>query len=403
MSQHFLTLAIQWQRFGPYHIARLEAAYRALQPRNIQVVGIETSSNDNTYLWKQEAGPTVFRRFVALPGQTAESVSRMVMWKSMWILIDRVNPDVVAVAGFSTVDAFAALSWCRLHRRPAILMSESKWDDKPRASWKEGIKSLIVRQFSAALCGGTPHRNYIAGLGMRPERIFLGYDVVDNEYFCQRAALARKTPSLVRHLPGLEDPRPFFLASARFVQRKNLGCLLRAYSQYRKRASESSLNQEAWRLVILGDGEEREALQALIDEIGLRDVSLPGFRQIDELPAYYGLASAFIHPALQEQWGLVVNEAMAAGLPVLISQSCGCARDLIIDGVTGFTFDPGNTAELADLMFRVSTGQYDLQTIALNAQKHIDAWGLDRFAAGITEALQVVAAKRCVEPSGLER
>lgn len=393
MSQRRLTLAIQWQRFGPYHIARLEAVYRALQPHNIRVVGIETASSDSTYLWKQEASPTAFERFVALPGRIAEDTPPVVMWKSVWALLDRLKPDVVAVAGFSTVDAFAFLIWCRLHHRPAILMSESKWDDKPRAGWKEGIKSLIVRQFSAALCGGTPHRDYIMGLGMQPERIFLGYDVVDNDYFCQRATLARKNPSLVRHLPGLQDPRPFFLASARFIQRKNLRCLLWAYSQYRQRIIQLGGIHEAWRLVILGDGEEREELRTTIDQENLHDVYLPGFRQIDELPAYYGLASAFIHPALQEQWGLVVNEAMAAGLPVLVSQSCGCVRDLIIDGVTGFTFDPRNTAELAELMFRVSTGQYDLQAIALNAQKHIDAWGPDRFAAGIAGALQAVAPK----------
>src|SRR5262249_59830905 len=97
----------------------------------------------------------------------------------------------------------------------------------------------------------------------------------------------------------------------------------------------------AWKLVLLGEGEQRAKLEGLRDALGLRnDVSMPGFKQYDELPAYYGLASAFVHTSTTEQWGLVVNEAMAAGLPVLVSERCGCGPDLVREGVNGFTFDP---------------------------------------------------------------
>ena len=145
-------------------------------------------------------------------------------------------------------------------------------------------------------------------------------------YFAEQAANVRAIwPKRSAHSLGL--PERYFLASARFVPKKNLLRLLEAYAGYRRRAG-----ADAWHLVLLGDGELRgdiERRSALPDLAGA--VILPGFRQYDELPAYYGLARAFVHASTTEQWGLVVNEAMAAGLPVLVSDRCGCAPDLVED------------------------------------------------------------------------
>src|SRR5206468_501416 len=100
------------------------------------------------------------------------------------------------------------------------------------------------------------------------------------------------------------------------------------YARYRMAAGPG-----AWSLVVLGDGVLRGDLEQLRTELNLGDhVLFPGFKQYDELPAYYGLATAFIHASMVEPWGLVVNEAMAAGLPVLVSARCGCAWDLVEEG-----------------------------------------------------------------------
>ena len=110
--------------------------------------------------------------------------------------------------------------------------------------------------------------------------------------------------------------------------------------------------------MLLGDGPLKSDLCRLISDLGLQhSVLLPGFKQYPELPAYYGLASAFVHASTTEQWGLVVNEAMASGLPVLVSNRCGCAADLVQEGVNGFTFDPFNVEQLAQLMFQISAFQ----------------------------------------------
>jgi glycosyltransferase involved in cell wall biosynthesis len=382
-----LTVAIHWPRFGPYHLARLNAAFHKFQTRGLRVVGLETASQDQTYEWREVKEATDFERCIVFPGRVYESISWLEMWQGVNRLLTKINPTVIAVNGYSTSDAWAAIAWARMRDCPVVLMSETKRDDAPRSIVKEAAKRIIVRQFRAALCGGTPHRAYLKELGMRAECIFLGYDAVDNQYFSCGAEHARQNPSSFYHLPGLEPDAHFFLASARFIRRKNMVGLLEAYCQYRQMAKEREL-KAPWRLVVLGDGEERDDLEKLIQIKHVEGVTLAGFRQIHELPAYYGLARVFIHPAVQEQWGLVVNEAMASGLPVLVSERCGCVQNLVQEGKNGFAFDPENTTLLAELMHRCSSGQVDLSMFGYASKKIISSWGPERFAQGLFMTIQ---------------
>jgi 1,2-diacylglycerol 3-alpha-glucosyltransferase len=379
-----IRVAVHWRRFGPYHIARLNAACCHLRSIGVDVIGLETASYEATNLWQQETAPTEFSRQIVFPQHNYEDISALYISRGIYNALARINPDIVAICGYSTPDALSALFWCKLHNRKTILMMESKQDDASRKQLKEWIKQQIVRYFDTALCGGTLHREYLIQLGMLPTRIFFGYDAVDNTYFQKEANHARENPAAYNQIPGLHSDHPFFLASSRFIRRKNLDSLIKAYAQYRQRIADSS----AWRLIILGDGEERDNLHRLANGLELSNVLWPGFRQISELPTYYGLAGAFIHPARQEQWGLVVNEAMAAGLPVLVSRTCGCVPDLVLEGETGFTFDPEDTSTLASLMVRVSSGQVDRQAMGRAAQRHINQWGTKRFARGLYGAIQ---------------
>src|SRR5207248_5879043 len=108
-----------------------------------------------------------------------------------------------------------------------------------------------------------------------------------------------------------------------------------------------------WDLVLLGDGPLRETLNTQLSTLNLHShVHLPGFKRYDELPVYYALAKAFVHASTTEQWGLVVNEAVASGLPVIVSERCGCVPELV--NGNGFTFDPFAEHELAELLLRLA-------------------------------------------------
>jgi glycosyltransferase involved in cell wall biosynthesis len=115
---------------------------------------------------------------------------------------------------------------------------------------------------------------------------------------------------------------------------------------------------------------------------------LAGAKSYSDIPAFYALADVFVHASMTEQWGLVVNEAMASGLPILVSNRCGCAPDLVKDNVNGFTLDPFNVEEMANAMLKISAFQ-DVRLSAFgDASRVIIAeWGPDRFASGMKTAV----------------
>lgn len=126
-----------------------------------------------------------------------------------------------------------------------------------------------------------------------------------------------------------------------------------------------------------------------IEELHLQEcVVLPGFKQYGELPVYYGLASCLILASTSETWGLVVNEAMASGLPVLVSKACGCCEDLVREGENGFSFDPLSVDEMAEKMRMISHGEYDLAKMGQASQEIIANWGCDNFARNLWRAAQ---------------
>ena len=366
-----------FDNLGPYHVARLRAAAGVCD-----LLAVEFRRVSREYAW----GETAERPFQSVTLDGGAGTFRQRLEEEL----ERFRPEAVLVPGWGTKEALTALRWCLKHEVPAVVMSESTSWDEARSAWRERIKGRIVRLYSAALVGGRAHRDYLMQLGFPAERIETGYDAVDNGYF------QRETDRIRSHEQAVA---PYFLASARFLRRKNLDGLLKAYALY-----VNSTKREPWKLVILGDGAERRRLEALAGELapedgrwpqplhaggwataapskmgdgeavnsesgppsllasrareelrrvagdgeadnskfGIRNsetkdqggagVRFEGFRQYGELPGYYAGAGAFVHPAHEEPWGLVVNEAMASGLPVLVSRRCGCAGDLVAEG-----------------------------------------------------------------------
>jgi 1,2-diacylglycerol 3-alpha-glucosyltransferase len=170
-----------------------------------------------------------------------------------------------------------------------------------------------------------------------------------------------------------------------------LAAVVRAFAEYRRRSEVGRQGADLWHLVILGDGPLKADLQSLISELDLQDfVLLPGFKQYDDLPACYGFANALILASTTEQWGLVVNEGMAAGLPIIVSGRCGCVPELVHDGVNGFQFDPHDEQRLAELMSKVAAASDEQRTAWGEASLRIIVdWNLDRFARGVERASKV--------------
>ncbi len=373
------SVAVIWSRFGPYHLARLRGAAAAFARDGTAVHGIEVAESDPDYAWEPAASPGGFGRHVACPGGDYGRLGARRIGRAVRALLERLSPGAVAINGWSVAESRAALAWCRERGRAAVLMSESKADDHPRRAWREAVKARRVRRFDAALVGGRMQRDYAVALGVPPGRVFEGYDAVDHAYFAGGSDAARAEAAAGRERLGL--PARYVYANTRFLPRKNLDGLLRAYARYR------AASGSPWGLVVTGDGAERARLLALAAALGLGGVRWPGFVQYAELPFYYGLASAFVHPARSEPWGLVVNEAAAAALPLLVSRAVGARYELVEDGVNGLLFDPADPAALAAALGRVAAaGEGERAAMGRRAREVAAAWGPERFGEGLRAA-----------------
>ena len=370
-------VAIVFRHIGPYHHARLNAAAERLS-----VSGFEWSAKAED-AWGAADSLARYEKVSLCPEATDQYPKKTELGRAFWSALEQANPDVVAVNGWNNFGSLIAARCCVRRGIPMVVMSESARQDEPRTWWKEMMKRRIVDLYSAALVGGQLHVDYLAELGMPRERVFTGYDVVDNDYFAQRALEIRNSKLEIREKYGL--PENYFLASARFIEKKNLPRLIRAYAEYRQRS-----NWDApWDLVLLGDGPLRETLNSQLSTLNLHAyVHLPGFRPYGELPVYYALAKALVHPSTTEQWGLVVNEAVASGLPVIVSNRCGCVPELVQDN--GFTFDATDEHELASRLLEMASLSYhDLKQFGEASSRIAERFGPELFGEGLEQAASV--------------
>ncbi len=374
LNKSLTKISVIFNRLGPYHDSRLKSLRKYFD-----VTSIEICKTDRTYQWNELEDKSAYGIVNLFQDEDFNKEEIKFVRNKTHSSLKSTKPDVVAIPGWSDKVALIALDWCNENKVPIILMSESTEADFKRYTIKELIKSSIVNRFSSALVGGLRARDYLIKLGFKSESIFLGYDVVDNHYFQSNSDKARRSSISIRNKLGL--PADYFLASNRFVDKKNIPGLINSYAQYVRKV------KKPWSFVLLGDGPLKGLIIKQIEKMGISSLmKLPGFVQYDLLPSYYGLANVFVHASTSEQWGLVVNEAMAAGLPMLVSNRCGCSSDLIQEGMNGFTFDPYDRSALTNLMIKLTDPQMKLKPLGEKSRKIIRSWSPKRFADGMKAA-----------------
>lgn len=376
---------------GFYHGARLRGALQACDARGWNLSAVQLTDDTLEHPWGEAGQGLGIPLTTLMPkNDTVAEVPRrdgipLVSQYKVDTHMSHLKPDVVFLPGWSFDLCHKVLKWAVRHGVPAVVMSESKHDDEPRSWWKEKLKSwLYLRKFDAALVGGDAHATYAAELGMPMNRIFKGYDAVDNAHFARSADEARAQELQVRSRYPKMTPRPYFMSAFRLMPRKNAATLLAAYEAYRGR-----LGTEAWDLVICGSGEQRDELLGITQARKLTEhVNLVGFLPYHEVGHWYGLAEAFIHPALKEQWGLVVNEACAAGLPILCSATVGSAADLVHQGGNGFLFDPTNVEDMTSAMVKIhEVGDETRKRMGQESRRLVASCAPEVFGKNVVQAV----------------
>ncbi len=377
-------LVILFHNIGGYHAARLRATDAACQARGWALTAVQVMGQTQEHPWGDVDDGITFPLKTLLQVNAGETEEHHRLVRSRLVShLDSLKPDIVAIPGWGFVASRAALSWCRHHHLPAIVMSESKADDETRHWWKERLKAwLYVRHYDAALVGSQHHADYLVQLGLSPQQIFQGYDAVDNDYFTAKADHARQHPIAARQRQPHIPSRPYVLAVTRFIARKNLSRLIDAYHHYRQQVV------DPWDLVLCGSGVEENFLRQKTDQLGLVGwIHFPGFVSYSAIGDWYGLAAAFIHPALQEQWGLVVNEACASGLPILCSQTVGARYDLVREGENGLLFDPTSEEDITRCLVTIHRLDADQRQGWGEASRAIAAtYRPEHFAQGMLQA-----------------
>lgn len=375
-----MRIALLFRSYGPYHLARLQAARE-----NASILALEFSNVDKEYDWnvadkKREAEVKCLGRHDGNHHRITHDLTAELL---------RFAPSAVAIPGYSETLCLQAACVCRKLDLPIILMSDSHALQQNRGSLREVLKQALLPIFDAALVAGTPHADYLERLGFPRDKIATGYDVVDNRHFTMNDDSGG---SSARHKP----PKNYFFCCSRFVEGKNIDGLIDAFHRYRCTSERTS-----WDLIIAGDGPLRDAIQRQIKRLSLTEyVHLLGRQTYDQLPKLYASADGFIMPSFAETWGLVVNEAMAAGLPVLVSQTAGCHTDLIKEGVNGHVFDPKNTHQLAMLLAKLAASP-QRKDMGVASRRIIRDWDLHRFASGLAEAAHIACASRASKRSPL--
>lgn len=321
-------------------------------------VGLETSTDG--------AAPVYAYAYELLFDRFWEDVSLRDRATALLRHVRDFRPDVINLTGYYDPAQLLLLLWAKANRVRVIMQAESTAADHRRRDWKENFKRWIFGRCDGFFCFGNQSADYLIGLGVSPKKILLRKNAVDNKAIRMAYEQALPTRDEQQRVLGLRPDN--FVFVGRLMAVKNLPALLSAFAEARTQ----SPNAADWGLILLGDGTERDALTAQINALGLGDVirMLPG-RPWFRVPGVLALSNVLVLPSRSEPWGLVVNEAMACGLPVIVSNRCGCVPDLVRDGQNGFVFDPDRPDQLTNQFVKFMNGLVNTEQMGQSANESI--------------------------------
>lgn len=336
--------------------------------------------------------------YTVLPGVTVES----------WGVIYHINPaiipkllkgkyDVIVIGDCTNFTTQAAFITSKLLKTPVILHSETV----KSVQWFEGIKGVqwllvkainplrryIIRRVNAIVVSGTMCRDFHLEQGAQAEKIFIAPDALDNELFILQSSGLKKEKEKLKQQLGINSKR-VILYVGQLITRKGVRYLIEAYGELKKDYKDVCL-------MLVGDGPLRIELEESCAKHRIKDVHFLGNKSYEELPKYYSMADIFVLPTLEDIWGLVVNEAMACGLPVITTKAAGCAVDLIVPGGNGFIVDEADAGQLCSAMRKIISDETLARKMGKKSLEMVNnRWNIDENVNGVVSAIEYVCGER---------
>lgn len=317
-----------------------------------------------------------------------ENISNIKLVKQVAIYLSK-NRDYISgilVGEYIKPAYWYALIWGWMHKKKNGCILESQQQDHRRIWIKEAVKKKFFLLCDYCLAAGSKHKEYAISLGMNPENISIinGVGGVNHKLYDKSIECLKNHINMRDYLANecnLPADKQYFIYVGRFSPEKNLFTLLEAYAALNERCPQ-------WALLLVGGGKQLEELKSFIKKRNIQNVYFPGFIQQDRLPYYYMEGSVFVLPSFSETWGLVVDEAIYLGKPVIVSRNCGCVPDIVKNGINGWIVDPSSSHELYTAMKEAAENPKLLAEYGKNSKKISNAYSPANSAKKIWDMMK---------------
>jgi glycosyltransferase involved in cell wall biosynthesis len=292
--------------------------------------------------------------------------------------------DVLWLHGHNYAANLIALAAAKSMRIPVLMRGETH--DRLARSWlKVALRKPLLRMLYGCcdrlLAIGTANAHFYASLGVPQHKTFLVPYAVDNDRFIRGSRISMEEKRKIRRQYNLPAEVPIVLYAAKLTARKRPLDLLAATVCIKAKSA------QRFTVLIVGSGELEIEMRNYCAERNLNNVVFAGFVNQAELPSLYGASDIFVLPSQDEPWGLAVNEAMCAGLPVIVSREAGCVSDLVEDGVNGFTPQAGDIEALAESLQRLIEERELRRRFGQSSLTRISSWGYQACLEGLRAAV----------------
>lgn len=358
-------------------ITSVRAPYRILQAEhfakknNIKVDIYYMDNNYKGHKWKINKSNIINEYFL-------NGIKLMDLIYINWGLIKVIKKyDLIMLGGYEQPTYMLANILCKIMSKKCVLIFDGISPKKlqlPKGGRLYNIKKLLINNFDAIMANGSAGKRYFTEIFNYPkERVFEQYLTVDIDKIF---SLENKKNEFLRDLKNKYDieknNKRIIAYSGRLIGLKRVEDIIKAISKLE--------NKEKYLLLLIGDGEERKNIEELAKKLEVEIVITGFIENQDKLFEHYYIPDVLVFPSENDVWGLVVNEAMAAGLPIISSNACGVSEDLVKNNINGFVYECGDTNELKECIDKVFD---NLDIYKKNSKEMIKEWSFDNSAKSL--------------------
>lgn len=275
-----------------------------------------------------------------------------------------IKPEVVVVSGWDQLAYYLAYLYCKKNKIKFVVWSGSTQYEKSFKRWlTKPLVKMLIKGADNFIAYGSRARKYLISLGAKPEKIYISFNTTDLESYEKNSLKYQQNKEQIKEELNLKDKKVIFYYG-QLIDRKGLRFLINAYALAKKQNTHLSL-------IICGEGREREKLDTMIKRQKIGDVLLRKDPGDEGVSKFFAISDLFILPSKEEVWGLVVNEAMAIGLPVIVTERVGSSADMVKTGSNGYVVPYGDIKQLSSRMLQILSSDNLRKKMSLYSKKII--------------------------------